>query len=1127
MPGNRQTRFPQCGRFLTLVFLLLASASGWAGAPAHDADGIENLRRAAAGSLAVSLDRSTGTVSFLRAEPGVIPIDSAARSSSRATTMAFLERFGSVFGLRQPAEELQLLRETTDPFGFSHVVYRQVYQGIPVFASDFRSHFGPAGELTRISATTVPDLKVDPDPRLHATEAQAIAVARVARHTRRGAPSTNLRASASELVIFRSGLLQGVSGRNYLAYQVEVTNDSRSVREFVFVDAHTGQVIDQISGIHEAIDRRMYNGGLGPQFRVWSEGDALPYVGADAIGINHLIDYTEDTYNLFITLSNGTYPSYDASEATMHGVLNDPAINCPNASWNGVSTNYCNGVSGDDTVAHEWTHAYTEYTHALIYQWQPGALNESYSDIFGEVVDMLNGAGTDAPIDQRSTDGTACSLYGAGVPATDNSYRWLSGEDDPSFGGAIRDLWFPECYGDPGKVGSSDYFCSADDGGGVHTNSGVPNHAFALAVDGGTYNGQTISALGLAKATHVYWRAMGVYQGPGADFADHADALEASCADLVGSNLPALSTDTSIPSPSGLFLTSADCDEINDAIAAVELRTEPAFCQFDPILEPDSPALCLGHGEQTMIAATDWEGGLGAWTVSTHGVAKPLTFDTGGWAVVGSLPSERPGNAAFVADLDQGDCLSDDESGALSLDSPVIAIPGGTLVPRVAIDHWLATEAGYDGGNLKISVNGGPFVLIPPSAIDFNPYNTTLVNAPDNTNPLAGEAAFSGTDEGGVSGSWGQSQISLFGLAQAGDEFRLRFDFGVDGCAGVTGWYVDDVRVYSCADELPPSDCGNGELGAGEQCDDGNTYIGDGCSNSCQVEEGWQCTAPTPAGVVLDPGFEAGTPSPAWSEASTNFGTPICNEAACGLGGGSGPADGSYWAWFGGVPDNVYEEGSLTQSVSIPETATELRFELEITACDTAADYLEVLIDNNPVFVVNGSSPLCGVFGYTPRMVDITAYANGGSHSLEFHGETFSNNLDASSFFVDNVSIPGTVSECTALAPSLTLIKEVTNDSGGTAVPANWTLHAGGPTPFSGAGPSVNSGSGFAAGTYALSESGGPAGYSASAWVCVGASQESADTITLTESSVATCTITNDDAIIEELLFQDGFESDP
>ena len=111
------------------------------------------------------------------------------------------------------------------------------------------------------------------------------------------------------------------------------------------------------------------------------------------------------------------------------------------------------------------------------------------------------------------------------------------GEDSTAFGGAIRDMWTPTCMGDPGKVTDAEYHCDTSDGGGVHSNSGVPNHGYALLVDGGTYNSQTIRAIGLVKAAHLYWRAQSVYQTPTTDFDDHADALEASCTDLIGQPL--------------------------------------------------------------------------------------------------------------------------------------------------------------------------------------------------------------------------------------------------------------------------------------------------------------------------------------------------------------------------------------------------------------------------------------------------------------------------------------------------------------------------------------------------------------------------------------------------------------
>ena len=93
-------------------------------------------------------------------------------------------------------------------------------------------------------------------------------------------------------------------------------------------------------------------------------------------------------------------------------------------------------------------------------------------------------------------------------------------------------------------------------------------------------------------------------------------------------------------------------------------------------------------------------------------------------------------------------------------------------------------------------------------------------------------------------------------------------------------------------------------------------------------------------------------------------------------------------------------------------------------------------------------------------------------------------------------------------APSLVLIKNVTNNNGGTRTAAEWTLTAAGPTPISGAG-GASSGSGFSAGTYTLSES-GPSDYSAGTWLCIGGSQNG-NQITLALGQSATCSIVNDD----------------
>ncbi len=89
----------------------------------------------------------------------------------------------------------------------------------------------------------------------------------------------------------------------------------------------------------------------------------------------------------------------------------------------------------------------------------------------------------------------------------------------------------------------------------------------------------------------------------------------------------------------------------------------------------------------------------------------------------------------------------------------------------------------------------------------------------------------------------------------------------------------------------------------------------------------------------------------------------------------------------------------------------------------------------------------------------------------------------------------------------LILIKRVINDNGGTAAPTAWILYANGPTPISGPG---GVSADVKAGTYALSESGGPAGYAAGNWSCGGGSQ-SGSSVTLTVGQSVTCTINNDD----------------
>jgi hypothetical protein len=172
----------------------------------------------------------------------------------------------------------------------------------------------------------------------------------------------------------------------------------------------------------------------------------------------------------------------------------------------------------------------------------------------------------------------------------------------------------------------------------------------------------------------------------------------------------------------------------------------------------------------------------------------------------------------------------------------------------------------------------------------------------------------------------------------------------------------------------------------------GGTYQGDG--TACD------------ANAVDDGSFEAGLFAGTWNESSTNFGTPLC-DAACTANPDFGPRTGSFWAWFGGIL--AFEEGSLSQTVTIPVGATSLDFYLEINFSSlNGTDFLEVLVDGNQEYLVLESAG--PYMGYVLQQVDISGYADGGMHTIEFH--SIISGSDITNFFVDDVAINTTSTIC-------------------------------------------------------------------------------------------------------------------
>ncbi|RYB93523.1 hypothetical protein EUA93_03605 [Nocardioides oleivorans] len=920
---------------------------------------VQQIKQEARGTVRISEESATGRVGFVRTADGDLLPSATARTATQAAAKAgaYLDTYATAFGARRGELQQTAVRKAR---GGWTVEYVQSYRGVPVFAGELRAHVDSQGDLTAVNGFAVPGLDLDVTPTISRADAAARAVRLVGAapsDKRTAGQVEGLEAVANDLMVYRMGTTRGIEGASVLTWVVEVSNRS-DVRETVILDARTGKPVNRWSMIAHNLSREVYEESDAPANLVWEEGDPFPG-GLDEDQANE-VSGAGETYWMFMNTFGRD--SYDGLGAKMRTVNNDPSINCPNANWNGETTNYCTGVSSDDTVSHEWGHAYTEFTSGLIYQWQSGAMNEAYSDIWGETVDMTNDRYNETPDTKRvegdcsvytpalisveitapagvagpceavaasggpafttdvltpqvvvgldaqdlpngdvPTDGcspftnaaaidgnwvfvdenldTGCDassladyyegvadnavsagaegiIFGgdpafapwdmpgatftipalqvdgdsgtrfktagtstvsvtAATTANDDSYRWLSGEGDPAFGGAIRDMWNPNCYGDPGKVSDEEYYCDTADSGGVHTNSGVVNHAYALLVDGSTYNGVTVPAIGLDKAANIFWQAQLEYLTPTSDFADLADALAASCTDLVGQDINEVTIGSSPTGGSQAVpaladpITTGDCAAVQKASEAVELAKDPVQCNFGPLLAKNTPALC-GEGFTSKVTwSEDFEDGLAGWTQDEDVVNAGKGAKGVPWTASTSAPGGHAGGVAFGPDPTTGSCLADaaDISGRNGLISPAVTYPTGTA-PRLTFDHYVATEIDYDGANVKVSVNGGPFAVVPTEAYVFNAPGARLATADeDNTNPMGGEVAFTGTDGGEPTGSWGTSIVNLAAIPGAvpGASLKFRFDMGRDGCNGVEGWYVDNVKVQVCEKNAPPT----------------------------------------------------------------------------------------------------------------------------------------------------------------------------------------------------------------------------------------------------------------------------------------------------------------------------------
>lgn len=523
--SSLQRRVALIGGVLLLLALLAGAVMA---APTWQDDGPQaKLQHQAQGALRVDVNPVTGAARFVVADQGALTSEFAGVGSPEATARAFLGSYGALFGLTDQASQLSLTSVNTDKLNQTHVRFAQQQNGVPVFGADLIVHLDAQGNVLAVNGYTLPDAAT-----VNTTAAAKPSLVDVAGLSQVAAADAFI--ADRSLVILNPGLITDQPSRSGLAYRLRVDSTSQPhLAMWVFVDAQSAEVRFSYPAVTDGRNRNTYNMKHGTSYtsatlaRTESQGAVTTAPSCTPTDVNNAHDYAGDTYNFYFNRYGRD--SYNNAGGALNSYV-CYSSGYQNAFWDGSKMTYGDGfAAADDVVAHELSHGVTEYSSALVYSNQSGALNESYSDIFGEAVDLTNTGGNDTA-----------------------AVRWDMGEDIPGIG-AIRDMMDPTRFSDPDRTNSTYYYCGTSDSGGVHTNSGVPNKAFALMVDGGTFNGYTIAALGMDKSAAIEYRTNTVYLTSAAKMLDNYNGLIRSCGDLYGA-------------------ASADCTNVRNALEAVKMN---------------------------------------------------------------------------------------------------------------------------------------------------------------------------------------------------------------------------------------------------------------------------------------------------------------------------------------------------------------------------------------------------------------------------------------------------------------------------------------------------------------------------------------------------------------------------
>lgn len=169
--------------------------------------------------------------------------------TARPQPSEFLHEYGPLFGVSDPAKQLVQSRTQRDSIGYAHTSYQQYHQGIRVFSAVLKVHQDARGAFTAANGDFHPiQTTFDLSSAMYEEEAVGVASAEIA--------SGALVLESTELVIVDPAWYGDPPRGTRLAYYIILADTSVPLREAFFVDAQTGEVLDQWSLIHTTRSRR-------------------------------------------------------------------------------------------------------------------------------------------------------------------------------------------------------------------------------------------------------------------------------------------------------------------------------------------------------------------------------------------------------------------------------------------------------------------------------------------------------------------------------------------------------------------------------------------------------------------------------------------------------------------------------------------------------------------------------------------------------------------------------------------------------------------------------------------------------------------------------------------------------